>query len=154
MLRDEMKESQPAQAEPQKDLHIPDKPALGIGEKFLEYIEESKRWQTDLINAIHQHSSNAGGRRTETVTAIDLKRDERLRKQLLERLRFAEMTDRRDRIVEAHSKTFRWIFDTPGPAENMATVWPSFSEWLRNGSGLLDCRQSWLWQVNVDEVHL
>ncbi|EHK98775.1 hypothetical protein M7I_5283 [Glarea lozoyensis 74030] len=134
--QDEIKESQPAQAEPQNNVHILDKPALGVGEQFLGYIEESKRWQTDLINAIHQHSSTAGERSVETVTAIDLKRDERLWKQILERLRFAEMTDRRDRIVEAHNKTFRWIFDAPGSAENMATVWPSFSDWLRNGSGL------------------
>jgi hypothetical protein len=127
-----MRESQSTQAELKDNLYILDQATVGIGEQFLEYIKESKRWQADLINAIHRDSSSFKDRGLISTIGTNLERDERLQKQLLERLCFPGMTDRQDRIVEAHKETFRWIFESP----KKSTPWPSFTRWLQSGSGL------------------
>jgi len=127
-----MKESQSAQAAMKDNLYTLDQTTVGIGEQFLEYIKESKRWQADLINAIHRDSSSFKDRGLIATIGSNLERDESLQKQLLERLYFPEMTDRQDRIVEAHKETFRWILDS----RKESTPWTSFTAWLQEGSGL------------------
>jgi len=104
----------------------------GLGERFLEYVEESRRWQEDLIAAIHRDDLSAQDRGLPPIEA-DTERTRKLQNHLLERLYFPEMGDRENRIVEAHEKTFRWIYCDP---EVGSTPWPSFIEWLNSGSGL------------------
>lgn len=54
------------------------------------------------------------------------------RKRLLESLYFPEISARQEEVKEAHSKTFRWIFDETGEA---LRPWINFTEWLREGQG-------------------
>jgi len=47
-------------------------------------------------------------------------------------LRFQTMTDRHDGIVEAHERTFEWIFDM----SSKETRWSNFIDWLRDEDGV------------------
>ena len=47
-------------------------------------------------------------------------------------LRFPTMTDRHDGIVEAHERTFEWIFDM----SSKETRWSNFIDWLRDRDGV------------------
>jgi hypothetical protein len=109
-----------------------DRNTEGLGETFLGRIDESKRWQTDLINAIHRDQSGATNRALRPTTESWTEREQKLQKIFLERLYFPEISDRENRIVAAHENTFQWIFKDPGLG---GTPWPSFVDWLENGSG-------------------
>ena len=100
--------------------------AQGLGEKFLEYIQDSTKWKADLVRAIHQGGAPPDNRAQSDNEYISQRR-ERLQRTLIDSLRFSEMTDRHDRIVEAHEKTYQWIF-LPGYA--CQQKWTNFSEWL------------------------
>ena len=54
---------------------------------------------------------------------------------ILESLNFRRMRDRRSNIVEAHARTFDWIFDekVEGASSSAKT---NFSDWLRNRAGI------------------
>ena len=104
----------------------------GLGEKFLEYIQDSTKWKADLVRAIHQGKIPPGDRAQSDHGYISERR-ERLQKTLIDSLYFSEMTDRRNRIVEAYEKTFQWIF-LPGYARQQK--WTNFSEWLEGRSTL------------------
>jgi hypothetical protein len=54
---------------------------------------------------------------------------------------FAEINDRRERVHDAHQRTFRWIFEEDNDAR--------LTDWSRN---LLDQRQASLEYVYLDEV--
>ena len=106
--------------------------AQGLGEKFLEYIQDSTRWKADLIRAIHQERAPPGNPAHFDHGYITERR-EKLQKTLIDSLCFCEMTDRHNRIVEANEKTFQWIF-IPGYA--CQQKWTNFSEWLEGQSTL------------------
>ncbi|KAL1597954.1 hypothetical protein SLS60_008442 [Paraconiothyrium brasiliense] len=57
----------------------------------------------------------------------------RVQLQLLQSLRFAEMTHRAEAITVAHSQTFRWLFHDPKAAGGS---WDSFRDWLTCNSGV------------------
>ena len=114
-----------------------------MGEKFLtylqqakrwqeDYIEDCKRWQTDLVNAIHQEGGSFREQRTlgSTFTA---ERENILMKKFLESLQFSDIRDRKDRIAEAYGETFLWIYHGP-QAEHRP--WASFIDWLESDSNL------------------
>ncbi|PMD59592.1 uncharacterized protein K444DRAFT_663675, partial [Hyaloscypha bicolor E] len=107
----------------------------GLGETFLKYIEESKRWQADLINEIHRDQSSATERGISAAVSHPhaTGREKRLEQKLIDLLYFPETSDRENRIVVAHKKTFRWIYSDP---DSGGTPWPSFTKWLQSGSGL------------------
>lgn len=115
----------------------------GIGESFLsyitkskkwqdDYIEDSRRWKTEIIDAIYQDHS-----RFEKIQ-IDRK-DERQRKllaKLIARLEFPEMEDRHRRIYEAYENTFNWIFSQTEPQKPGGVPWVGFTKWLESGNSL------------------
>ena len=104
----------------------------GLGEKFLGFIQDSAKWKADLIHAIHQERTLPGDRARSDRAHIS-ERHGRLQRTLIESLRFAEMTDRHHRIVEAHEKTFQWLF-LPDNANQQK--WTDFPEWLEGESTL------------------
>jgi hypothetical protein len=61
------------------------------------------------------------------------KRKNRVELGLLESLRFPTMSVRYDRVVDAHEKTFQWIFHDPHKHQK---PWDSFGLWLSQESGL------------------
>ncbi|KAF2647570.1 hypothetical protein K491DRAFT_643854, partial [Lophiostoma macrostomum CBS 122681] len=61
------------------------------------------------------------------------KRASRIHLDILESLRFPEMTHRHDGIAKAHAETFKWIFEDP---TKYYKPWDSFSQWLSQRSEL------------------
>jgi hypothetical protein len=112
---------------------IIDEGVEGLGQKFLQYVHESTRWQQDLIKAIHRDDASAKARGFAGTSASNPQREEELQRNVLGHLHFVEMKDRENRIMEAHKETFQWIFGKP---ESVDTPWPSFANWLTNESGL------------------
>ena len=104
----------------------------GLGEKFLEYIQDSTKWKADLVRAIHQERVPPGDRAQYDDEHLSERR-EKLQKIMVASLCFSEMTDRHNRIVEAHEKTFQWIFL---PDYACQQKWTNFSEWLEGKSTL------------------
>jgi hypothetical protein len=127
-----MKDSHSSHSLMEEHISRIDRNTEGLGETFLGRIDESKRWQTDLINAIHRDQSGATNRALRPTTESWTEREQKLQKIFLERLYFPEISDRENRIVAAHENTFQWIFKDPGLG---GTPWPSFVDWLENGSG-------------------
>ena len=115
----------------------------GLGEKFIAYLEQAKqwqedwyedcrRWQNEFVQAIYTN------RETEhwplSVTGkLERRRVENFERTILQSLYFPEMEHRCDRIAEAYSKTFQWIYQGPGPEDR---PWASFTEWLEHDSNL------------------
>ena len=54
------------------------------------------------------------------------------RKAFLQTLWFDKLHSREENIVDAHRKTFEWIFDRSGRSD---VPWNNFVEWLENGRG-------------------
>jgi hypothetical protein len=54
-------------------------------------------------------------------------------RKILENLAYPHMTDRYEDILEAHSKTFDWIF---ADAEKSGLRWSDFGKWLRDDGGI------------------
>ena len=55
------------------------------------------------------------------------------RQRLLDSLWFDELWSREEKIVDAHRKTFEWIFDSTGKGVGR---WDNFVEWLERGKGI------------------
>ena len=55
--------------------------------------------------------------------------------QILESLQYKRMTARCEKIVEAHAKTFEWIYDE-SPQSQHGELQHHFLQWLKNGNGL------------------
>ena len=131
-VRDQVNGSNATQSSILEQVNGIDTSTRGLGEMFLDYIEHSKRWQADLIGAIHQDDTNARDLGLSTGRPAT-EREQQLRTKLLHHLHFAEMTNRQDRIAEAHKRTFQWIYRDP---ETGARPWDNFLQWLRDGSTL------------------
>jgi hypothetical protein len=60
---------------------------------------------------------------------------------ILSRLQFPKMTHRREAIIEAHKRTFSWIYRDPGEcyydgSSDLMRPWSSFVEWLRHDGNI------------------
>jgi hypothetical protein len=85
---------------------------------FLKYIEESKRWQADLITEIHRNHSQDSNDTLRTLFANSTLSSSKERipdfaALVLANLRFPEMEERCERIAKAHHKTFEWLYHDP-----------------------------------------
>ena len=116
--------------------------AHGYGTQFFQYIEkrrrddslwleERKQWKAKLIEAIRWNQFDF--HHTALSPHVSQNRKEFVRRKLLNDLKFLEMSDRSDRIAEAHEKTFDWIFKEPRTG---AKSWESFLKWLESGESL------------------
>lgn len=86
----------------------------------------SHSWQASNENDLAQFSSMMS-------RFSQQERTEYLKRSLLQDLRFLEMPERHERIVAAHRKTFRWIFET---AAGSTVKWTNFVDWLQNDDQL------------------
>ena len=113
-----------------------------LGKVFIELLEKSKkrqhddayeclRWREDRITAIRDDDRPVDARGC-TFGNVNAARDEETCNQTLNSLFFPEMHDRRDRIAEAYSKTFQWIFE-PRHGDIRCV---NFVEWLRGETSL------------------
>lgn len=99
--------------------------------------EERVRWQSTVVEAIYD-SYNQGVPFMQTsiskmVEQTDESANEKIATSILTLLEFQEITDRRQRIPEAHKKTLEWIFDGNWM---MAKKFYVFSDWLQNDERL------------------
>lgn len=63
-------------------------------------------------------------------TSTDNQRKDHIEADILRRLRFQTMHDRHERIPDAYSNTFEWVFDEPDDMR-MEQTWDSYVQWLR-----------------------
>jgi hypothetical protein len=86
--------------------------------EFLKCIEKSKRWQADLITEIHRSHSQEGTNALQALFAdssLSSSKDKTydFAALVLAKLRFPEMEERCEQIVNAHPRTFEWIYSDP-----------------------------------------
>ncbi|KAM0797539.1 hypothetical protein BDR22DRAFT_862620 [Usnea florida] len=60
---------------------------------------------------------------------------ERYRQRFLESLYYPEIDRRQDTVIEAHQKTFQWVYG-PDSFGTSAPGWDSMAEWLEKGDGI------------------
>ena len=115
----------------------------GLGEKFITYLEKAKqwqenchedckRWQNEFTKAIHSNwRIEHGVKSLSGISATE--RAKYIERMILESLHFPEITHRHDRIAEAYSKTFQWIYHGLRSEDK---PWASFTDWLEHDSTL------------------
>jgi len=104
------------------------------------HVDPSRQWQADLIDAIQQNnwipndSLNLTSFSDHISSATAKQRGRQLEAQLLKQLSFRDLSDRQNRIAEAHIQTFQWIFH--GPAEQQGKPWCNLVTWLEGDGDL------------------
>ena len=93
---------------------------------------DCKAWQNAIAKAIHSTSKTEHGSPS-LSGIIEPERAKLLERTILQSLHFPEMAHRHDRIAEAYSKTFRWIYRDPRSEDK---PWASFTDWLEHDSTL------------------
>ncbi|KAF7505514.1 hypothetical protein GJ744_000676 [Endocarpon pusillum] len=120
-----------------------------VSEQLLGFIDDTKTWQADLIETLHQnnwhsHSQEDTALFSSKLSSAVLQSEDLSRLRIRELLRFPSISDRYESIDEAHKRTFEWIFDQ-SPATSgqqgqdpMARhqVWDSFVQWLHDTESL------------------
>ncbi|CZR63072.1 uncharacterized protein PAC_12969 [Phialocephala subalpina] len=92
---------------------------------------------TEMLNARSQSDTLA--EITAKIEMLDVghAEEQRLRlsvqKKLLESLRYPDMTSRYEDVLQAHPKTFEWIFADPS---QKAIPWSDFPHWLQDEGGI------------------
>jgi hypothetical protein len=99
-------------------------------------MDQANRWQAKVLNAIEQSRMQGNQDGISSPTSLDgrLYKDysERFRAALLSRLKYREMEDRHERIADAYTQTFEWIFKTPRETQKGS----DFDGFLRGHQGL------------------
>ena len=132
--------SVPTKSTVEDPLHSAYESGQGLGELFLNHLkdiksfqagwqEECNQWQQELKQAIQQDNRSVEDRGGSFRAYLKDGGTQR-QHELLEQLRFPEMTDRDDRIPEAYERTFSWIF-----RDQSDSSWVNFVDWLETGSG-------------------
>ena len=99
---------------------------------FLENSENAHSQQNFMASQMKQLRSEL-----QDMVAIGRPLEEKSRKcvHILESLQYKRMIARRENIVEAHAKTFKWIYDER-PLSQHGELQHHFLQWLKNGNGL------------------
>ncbi|KAH7117586.1 hypothetical protein B0J11DRAFT_617455 [Dendryphion nanum] len=109
-----------------------------LGQLFLKHTSDSKRWQSDLLQAIR--ASHGQESAYDSVPPfhrlIDSYRSScayEFQTILLQRLQYKEIRDRYERIKDAHKSTFEWIFENFKKNDHQ---WQNFADFLQNDTDL------------------
>ena len=99
---------------------------------YLENRENAQSQQNAMASQIKQLHSEL-----RDMIAIGRPLEEKSRKciRILESLQYERMTARREKIIEAHAKTFEWIYDE-SPISQHGELQHHFLQWLKNGNGI------------------
>ena len=108
-----------------------------LSRSIVSYIEENSKWQTTVINAIHNFkTSNRRDESDNRNSPISQHITESLAKEfchkLVSSLFYPEIDSRSDQIHEPTPKTFDWIFEPPSDSQE----WHKFSEFLEGSQSL------------------
>jgi len=93
--------------------------------RMLEWATSGANWDTSSMY-------DASLPRILQSIRADASKKEALRDRIRNSLMFQSMSERHEEILEAHKRTFKWIYDKPSKDSS----WSSFSEWLKLGSGI------------------
>lgn len=109
-----------------------------LGQLFLKHTSDSKRWQSDLLQAIRashgQESAHVSVLPADKLPdSYQGSRASDFQKLILQTLQYREIHDRYERIADAHKSTFEWIFEHP---KDDGHQWQNFSEFLQNDNDL------------------
>ncbi|KAF2470006.1 uncharacterized protein BDR25DRAFT_35993 [Lindgomyces ingoldianus] len=116
----------------------------------------TKQWQKDLVETLHRENWQPENPRdieafsTELSSAAKAQLEDRATSNIMHLLDFYERPDRFERIKEAHTKTFEWIFrrgsvlqEAEQPAlgqistlPSQKTYWHSFADWLESDGSI------------------
>ncbi|CZR67110.1 uncharacterized protein PAC_17009 [Phialocephala subalpina] len=109
---------------------------LTRGEVVITDTVTEDRRIVDTNSSSGSTKSSVGGSNLEFL-AEARKREATLRrfvaKAIIDSLRFPEIVDRFEGVVEAHKGTFQWLYEREGL---MNSHWDSFTTWLETGDGL------------------
>jgi hypothetical protein len=93
-----------------------------------------------VILDIFQTSSKFGQQREGMVAFKETEQEIRKKvgEDILASLRFPSITERYEKVAEAHRKTYQWLFQpqAEGGHAGQGKRWSSFPDWLRHDSGL------------------
>ncbi|KAF8851474.1 hypothetical protein BDZ45DRAFT_750667 [Acephala macrosclerotiorum] len=110
-----------------------------IRAELLGHIQQSQRWQADLISTIYQSKFEQQDRyQIQSISSKLLGMAEadwrnHFELKLINRLRFPGMSDRKARIASAHTKTFELIYRDP---EEESQPWGNFVKWFESDENL------------------
>ena len=99
---------------------------------YLQEMKNSQSQQNVMASQLEQLHSEL--KRLITIgRALEIKSRKCVR--ILESLQYKRMTARYEKIVEAHAKTFEWLYDE-SPLSQHGELQHHFLQWLKNGHGL------------------
>lgn len=119
--------------------------ARNLDQRLQHFIDSTQKWQVGFIQSLRQCDRNSNKEHDMHLLATMLHdgaeadRRELYIKQIHHSLLFPEIEERRERIAEAHKRTFEWIFhgtsrtscpDDVAP-DSAPPQWDSFTGWLR-----------------------
>jgi hypothetical protein len=100
----------------------------GLHQETQNKVNEIKRTRSILLGALSKPASKeVNCRTTEAVNEVAAE------DRILESLLFPSISERYEKITEAHTNTYKWIFIDPRPEDR---PWSSFTDWLKNGSDI------------------
>ena len=107
-------------------------------DQFLRSFEESRQYQTTFPKAVIRKDGQADiASQIENIpigcTSTTAKENDLYQvSQFLDQLRYPGMSDRHERITEAHKKTFEWIYQD---SDVLRGPGAGFVNWLESGVG-------------------
>lgn len=119
--------------------------ARNLDQRFQQFMDSTQKWQVELIRSLCQYDRNSNEEHNMHILATTLRdgaetdRRELCIKRIHHSLLFHEIEERRERIAEAHERTFEWIFHGTSRISRPDDValdstppqWDSFMDWLR-----------------------
>lgn len=102
-----------------------------IVHQLMKHIEDSKRWQSDLIKAIQKNHSTDEQESAVLVLALNPNLAEKYITVLLDQLDYSALEDRYQHIANSYGETFQWVLERKPYHE---TSWSDFVEWLQIGA--------------------
>lgn len=114
--------------------------AKGFGSMVVEYLterlEQPDAGRADLlktlVGAIYNGSEVSDNTPASNIHLSDRRR-EMLQQKFIARLYYRGMQDREDGILQAHEKTFQWVFEDSG---HVSVPWSDLKEWLASGNAM------------------
>jgi len=118
-----------------------------IGEELLGFLDETKSWQADLLNALCRYNWRPDSAHDVELFAHHLANGAQTDKETSQRefhsfLKFEEFAERHQTIAEAHKRTFEWAYHqgrplqyTPATTTEETSLpepqWNNFTDWLK-----------------------
>ncbi|KAI0437700.1 hypothetical protein F4803DRAFT_537550 [Xylaria telfairii] len=131
----------------QRDLMINNKTPLSGSTTSWEETKSFKEWmtlqqknmeklQSNLLEVVERSSHLAAIKRQNRREWHSSPISWNLKDSLLRRLKYGELDAREERIAEAYTKTFDWIYSSPSEQTEEYGSWSDFKHWLEHGNDI------------------